>query len=205
MNPSKPPPVEANGSPSAGSWVTSTRELLLWIATALAVAAIYATLGLASTFSGLLYSQAFSAVAFLAGMLLIGATILSEGLSLRPGRVEVGLVLGIVVVSQMLLLRMTVPERSHLIEYAVVAVFVYEALTERARNGRRVPVPALLAITITTAVGTLDEGIQALLPSRVFDVQDILFNFLAALFGVAATAMLAWTRRAVEARRDRAR
>ena len=54
-------------------------------------------------------------------------------------------------------------------EYGVVAVFVYEALTERASRGRRVPVPALLAALATSLLGVLDECIQAFLPSRVLD------------------------------------
>ena len=41
----------------------------------------------------------------------------------------------------------------------------------------------------------LDEGIQAFLPSRVFDPQDMLFNVLAAAMAVAAGAALAWARR----------
>ena len=60
-----------------------------------------------------------------------------------------------------------------IIEYSVVALLVHEALTERASQGRRVPVPALLAVLATTLVGGLDEGIQELLPSRVFDPLDM--------------------------------
>ncbi len=85
----------------------------------------------------------------------------------------------------------SVAERTHLMEYGVVGVFVHEALTERASQGRRVPVPAaLLAILATTLVGALDEGIQAILPSRVFDPVDMLFNLLAAVMAVTASAAL---------------
>lgn len=72
---------------------------------------------------------------------------------------------------------------------------IYEALTERASLGRRVPVPALLAILTTTLVGVLDECIQAFLPSRVFDPIDMLFNFLAGTMSVVASVALAWARR----------
>jgi VanZ family protein len=90
---------------------------------------------------------------------------------------------------------MGIPERSHLIEYGVVAVFIYEALMERASQGRRVPVPALLAILTTSLFGVLDECIQAILPSRVFEPTDILFNVLAALMAIVASVTLGWTRR----------
>ena len=86
-------------------------------------------------------------------------------------------------------------ERSHLIEYGVVGVFIYEALTERASHGRRVPAVPVLAILATAAIGLLDEFIQVFLPSRVFDPLDILFNLLAAAMAVGASATLAWARR----------
>ncbi len=60
---------------------------------------------------------------------------------------------------------------------------------------RRVPVPALLAILATTLFGALDEGIQVLLPSRVFDPVDILFNFLAGVMAIIAMVVLGWARR----------
>ena len=159
------------------------------------MAAIYATLGLASILTGVLYHQGASAVAFLGSMLLIGVTILTQGLKVRPGGHEIGIALGVAVVYFFMFFRMAIPERSHLIEYSVVAVFIYEALTERVRQGRRVPVPALLAILATSLVGALDEGIQVFLPSRVFDPVDILFNVLAAVMAVIAMAALGWARR----------
>ena len=86
-------------------------------------------------------------------------------------------------------------ERSHLIEYGVVALLIYEALTERASQGRRVPVPALLAFLAAVVVGVVDEGIQWFVPVRVFDPLDILFNALAAFMAVAGSVALAWARR----------
>ncbi len=77
----------------------------------------------------------------------------------------------------------------------MLAVFVYQALLERRSQGRRVPVPALLAILVTSAFGVLDEGIQGLIPSRVFSPIDMLFNVLAAVMAVSATAALRWARR----------
>ena len=91
---------------------------------------------------------------------------------------------------------MSIPtERSHLIEYGVVALFVHEALTERASHGRRVPAPALLAVLATALAGVLDECIQLFLPSRVFDPLDMLFNVLAAAMAVTASISLRWARR----------
>lgn len=148
-------------------------------------------------------NQALAAALFLTGMFLVGLTILTEGLQTRPRGVEIGVGLGIAVVYGMLLFRLTIPERSHLIEYGVLAVFIYEALTERKRNGRPVPFPALLTILFTTLIGALDEGIQLLLPSRHFDWNDILFNFLAALATAVALVLLRHARRVAARRRRR--
>lgn len=177
------------------SLFTSKRERHLWLWTLAVVAAIYATLGLASRLAKILYDQGLSIVAFLGAMLLIGVTILTQGLKVRPGGREIGVGLGIAVVYLLMFFRMAIPERSHLIEYSVVAVFIYEALTERASQGRRVPVPALLAILATSLIGVLDEGIQVFLPSRVFDPVDILFNALASVMAVIAMVVLGWARR----------
>ena len=185
----------ASQQSNASPFFSSAREKRLWTWTLAVVLAIYATLGLASMLAEVLYNQGLIAVAFLASMLLVGLTVLTQGLKTRPGGVEIGVGLGIAVVYFLVFLRLTIPERSHLIEYGVVAVFIYEALTERASQGRRVPFPALLAILATSLVGAIDEFIQLILPSRVFDWTDILFNFLASLMAVVAMVALGWTRR----------
>ncbi|RMH60568.1 MAG: VanZ family protein, partial [Bacteroidetes bacterium] len=93
-------------------------------------------------------------------------------------------------------------ERTHLIEYGVVAVLVFEALTERASRGRRVPLPPVLAVVATSVFGTLDELIQGILPNRVFALRDILFNVLASVMAVTTMVGLGWARRWAERRRN---
>ena len=133
---------------------------------------------------------------FFFGLFMLGLMTLTLALKSRPGGVEIGIGVGVAAVYLMVFARMAVPEeRSHLIEYSVVAVFIYEALQERASQGRRVPLPALMAVLATSLVGFLDECIQLLLPTRVFDPRDILFNVLAAVMAVVATLFLRWARR----------
>ena len=57
-----------------------------------------------------------------------------------------------------------------------------------------VTAPAVLAIAIAGSVGVIDELIQALLPNRVFDPRDILFNVVAAVLAVGAIKALRWAR-----------
>ena len=175
---------------------SSDRERRLWIWTAVVVAAIYSTLGLARLLVEHLGNDFVSVWLFLLGCLLVLLTVVTQGLKVRPGGAEVAVALGVAAAYLLILVRMSVPtERSHLVEYGVVAVFIHEALTERKRQGRRVPVPALLAIAAASLVGAVDEGIQKLIPSRVFDPVDILFNVLAAVMAVTASVALRRARR----------
>lgn len=178
----------------------SDREQRLWRWTIAIVVAIYSTLGLARTLADALGDSGFIGVAlFLLGCLLVLATVVTQGLKTRPSGIELAVALGVAAAYLLVFVRMAVPtERSHLVEYGVVAIFIYEALTERASQGRRVPVPALLAVGAAALIGVLDECIQAFIPSRVYDPEDILFNVFASAMAVAASATLAWARRSAE-------
>ena len=182
---------------------SSKRERRLWLWTLAVVVAIYSTLGLAQSLVGALREHGLYYVAldvtlvlFVLGMILVMATVITQGLKTRPGGAEIVVALGVTVAYLLVFTRMAIPtERSHLIEYGVLGVLIHEALVERASQGRRVLVPPLLAIVATAALGLLDECIQVFLPSRTFDPQDILFNVLAATMAVTASVALAWARR----------
>lgn len=174
---------------------TSNRERRLWTWTLTVVVAILATLGLARSLADAVGETAWSVPLFIIACLLVLATILTQGLRVRPSGAELCVALGVVAAYILVFVRMTIAtERSHLVEYGVVAVFVYEALLERTSQGRQVPFPALLAVVGTSLLGILDESIQWMLPSRVFELQDILFNVLAAVMAVTTSAALRWAR-----------
>ena len=95
------------------------------------VVAIYSTLGVPLSLAGFLRDRGLLDILFVLGLLLVGATILTQGLKTRPGGAEIGVGLGILAVYLLVFARMAfAEERTHLIEYGVVAVFIYEALTE---------------------------------------------------------------------------
>ena len=175
---------------------SSTRERWLWLWTLAVVAAIASSLWVGGELSEALsdipgLEEALSVGLFLFGLALVGATVVVLGILTRPGGVGITVAIGLVAVYLLVFLRIGVlEERSHLIEYGVLGVFVYAALAERARQGRRVPMPAVLAIAGTSAVGLLDECLQLFVPSRVFDPWDILFNVLAAALAVGASVAL---------------
>ena len=177
-------------------YFSSERERRLWLWALAVVVAIYSTLGLAGTLGGLLRDRDLLDGFFVFAAILVLVTIVTQGLKARPGGVEIATALGVAAVYIMVFVRMGIPEeeRTHLIEYGVVAALVHGALMERAGQGRPVPVPALLALAITSLLGWIDEGIQALLPNRVYDIRDVGFNALAGLMAIASSLALAWAR-----------
>ena len=184
---------------------SSARERRLWLGTLAVVAAIYSTLGLAGTLAGALReSELLDASTWvLFAMFLVGATILTQGIRFRPRGAEIAILLGLMAVYLLLFLRSTASpaERTHLMEYGVLGVFIHEALAERVSQGRRVPIPPLVAVLATAMLGVVDEGIQWFVPDRVFDPMDILFNLLAGATSVGAVVALAWARRRTLRRR----
>ena len=104
------------------SMFTSDRERRLWTWTLVVVVAIYSTLGLARTLAGTLREEGLLVVAFVLGMVLVAATAAALGLRRKPGAAEIGVALGVAAAYFMVFVRMALPEeRTHLIEYGVVA------------------------------------------------------------------------------------
>lgn len=172
---------------------TSKREQQLWCYAALIISTIYATLGLAQMLAKVLRNRGLFDGVFAVGMLLIILAIVAQAFKIKRSGIEIVVFLGIIGVYLIVLARMAIPEeRSHLIEYSVLALFILEALQERAKQGRSMPMSGLSTIVITSILGIVDEYIQALLPHRVFDYRDILFNCLAACMAVGGSLMLTW-------------
>jgi len=180
---------------------SSNRERRLWIWALAVVVAIYATADLARTLADALRESGLlelTPTMFSVGMLLIGIAFLVQGLRERSRGVEVGFALGVAAIAVIGFARgIAAAERSHLIEYAVLALIIHEALVERTAHGKRVPVPALLAIALTTAVGVVDECIQFFVPSRTFDLFDIGFDLLASVLAVGSSVSIRWVRRLI--------
>jgi hypothetical protein len=101
-----------------------------------------------------------------------------------------------------LLERMTiVQERLHLLEYGVLALGFRAALEARRRRGALgggAWWAAVGAWLLSGLAGWVDEGIQALLPNRFYDLRDVGFNALAGALALVSAA-------ALEAARERAR
>ena len=171
---------------------TSQREKRLWFWTLVALVAIYSLLGFAGKLAQFLRDQNLLSLSFGIGFFLAVVAILGSGLRMQFRRCELWVSLGIVVVYGMVAVRLfiTPEERTHLFEYGIVAALIYQALLERQDNGRYVLSPVLLAIIATALLGWLDEGIQAILPNRVYDIRDVGFNALAGFMAVMTSIVL---------------
>ena len=79
-----------------------------------------------------------------------------------------------------------IPEEAiHIMQYGVLGILVFRALTHRMRD-TGIYIAATLVVGI---VGIIDEYIQWLVPSRVFDLRDIRTNFVAGALTQAAIAV----------------
>ncbi len=168
------------------------RERLLWAAAGCVLATLVATLLFARVLSSWFEDQGRVNAAFGVGMLLVMATLLSQGFVRWPSWTRVLVGLSAATGAYFALVRMaSAAERSHVIEFALLGALVHEAMLERAR---RVEVrwPSLRAWAMTVGVGVLDELIQWPLPWRVFDPVDIAFNTIAATMAVFAGVTLRW-------------
>ena len=175
---------------------SSDRERRLWLWTLVVVVAIYSTLGPAREVVGALRERNLLRVTVVVAVLLVVVPVVWRWARRRPGWDEVGVGVGVALSYWMVALRVDNPaERTHLFEYGIVAALIYAALLERGRNGWPVKWPAALTVAVTAVLGLVDEGIQAVLPSRVFDWNDVLFNGFAGAMVIVARLALAPVRR----------
>lgn len=177
------------------------RERWLWIATVLYTLLIYSTLSVVRPLTEALRERgdlrlAVGLVFVAAGLALIGALVRR-----RAGWREWAIIAAGAVVYLVLLPLLERPEeRLHLVQYGLLGVLLYAALGERARAAPRaiglaLRRPAPTAVALATLLGWIDEGIQKLLPTRVYDLRDVGLNALAATLAVTLVAALARVRR----------
>lgn len=173
------------------AFFTSAYERKLWGFALLVIVAIFTTLFINQPIIKWLTNQNVQAAFFLMGMLLTGIVILFFGLKYQPNGVEIVVWLGLFTVYLMLFLRLGLAERSHLIEYSILAILIFKIIQERKKE-QSLFLQSLIALIITILIGTIDELLQLFIPSRVFDFIDILFNSLAACFAIGASLLLHW-------------
>ncbi|MFQ5454654.1 MAG: VanZ family protein [Nitrospirota bacterium] len=74
-------------------------------------------------------------------------------------------------------------ERIHLLEYGISGYLIYNAVSFNL-EGALFYITTLLIIFL---IGFIDEGIQWILPNRVFDLRDVWMNCIGGVLGVILT------------------
>lgn len=176
------------------SLFTSSKEKKLWLGALIVLIAIFSTLFITQPLIQLFDNQDLEACVFIFGMILVGGVVILHTITLKPSKIETIILLGIIAVYVLFFLRQELPERSHLIEYSVLAIFIHKAIIERANQGAKISLPALLAFIIVFSIGVLDECVQIFIPYRVFDLNDIIFNGFAVALAIGSRVVLVWVR-----------
>lgn len=178
------------------------RERLLWIAATAWVLLIYSTLYYVRVPINFLRERNLLALTVAAIFLLVAATVAFFLVSKRPGWPVLLIHGAAAVVYLAVFLRMNLAEEKlHLVEYGVLGGLIYEALRERQErrserwNSAPGWWPAPLAVLLTSALGWIDEGIQAVLPNRFYDLRDVGLNVVAAALAVGTIAAWRWADR----------
>ncbi|WP_372975286.1 VanZ family protein [Muriicola sp.] len=170
--------------------ITEIREKHLWIAVSVVYLTILSTLFIGQPLAEELRDQNVQAVIFLLGLILVAVAVILHGLVRRPGTVEYAVLIGIVSVYVMFFFRLGAPERTHLIEYSVLALLLHKAFGKRYSSEKGPWKSSFLAWAWGISLGALDEGIQLFLPNRVFDPEDIAFNSIAVTMAITASVAL---------------
>lgn len=75
-------------------------------------------------------------------------------------------------------------ERLHYLGYGLMAVMLYVGLQGRTRSSTLSRFAFVGSLSLGSAIGLLDEGLQILWPRRYFDWKDVGMNALAVLLGL---------------------
>lgn len=172
----------------------SSLEKRLWLYVLLVWIAILTSLIFGFPLLQKIGAENMEALIFILCMIIIGVTVILHAFRRSNSKNETITILGILAVFMMLFLRLGLAERSHLIEYSVLTVFIHRALLERYREKYKGFRIALMTLVVSFLIGVLDECVQVFIPRRVFDMADFLFNGLAAVMAVGASLLWQWIR-----------
>lgn len=183
--------------------LTSAREKRLWLQVAFVQIVIYASLAYVRTPTTWLRERNLLRLTVGSLFLLAVVLIVRQVSRRRPGIGELVTLAAFGVIYLVVLLGMRiVEERVHFLEYGLIGGLAYSALWERRTNlireGKRLlaltRVPAVAAMVITGLLGWGDEGIQAILPERYYELRDVGINVVAGMLVVSAMVALRWAR-----------
>ena len=150
---------------------------------------IYSTLYVARTISNALrdagYLRAAVAVAFVLSAIGVLVFVFRTPALRNPRTIFASV--GVALVYATIVFPMSSPEEKlHFLEYGAVGVLAFFAMPPNWVTPKRFAA----AVLVTLAAGWLDEGIQALLPNRHYDLRDVGFNVLAGAMALTSFALV---------------
>lgn len=157
---------------------------LSWLIVGLWTASIYSVIPLArtiqqyvrDTWGSELFAYATAAAA-LTGLLSAAAFVRKFRPVSRSSYLWLATAFGIVLAGTLKLGKKNPEEAIHFIQYGVLSLLVYRALTHRVKD----QTVFLAAVVICGIIGTVDEFIQWLTPDRTWGLRDIGLNLFASL------------------------
>lgn len=157
------------------------REAVSWALAAGWTVVIYVTIPFAGDVARAVSRQFGGGIALTVILAMLVALLLACVLFLliRRGRTSAASYMWFATIACTLLLLMTwfrspyPAETLHYLQYGVLSMLLYRALSHRIRDCTIYPA----AVFLGTAAGTLDEVIQWLTPGRYFDLDDVVLNF----------------------------
>lgn len=166
-----------------------TKKIIDWLILAGYVAFIYSTLSVAPSFSrtlSKLLGRNFNISVSIFILILVTGTIVVFYKRLKSRRPGVYIGLAAVFFTYLLFIFSWTgqpAERMHLVEYGFLSYLVLRVMDKI----RPLVMKYFCVIMAVTAIGICDELIQWLLPNRVCDIKDMIFN---AVSGVLALAVI---------------
>ena len=159
------------------------------IALTLLLISIYSTLYVARRITetireaGMLRVMVASAFVLAAVMVI---TLIIKNPALRKPRVVLMLIIAAALYAAVIWPMSSPEEKLHFLEYGTVGVLAFLSTSDAWTTRKRF----IFAALFTVAAGWLDEGIQALLPNRYYDLRDVGFNALAGLMALTVFTVL---------------
>lgn len=172
----------------------SEREKRLWLAVAIALAALFASLYPLQFLLDYLRSRNLLRLSIAALLLFCAAAVVRWMIGRRAALGAWCVLAAAALTYTGFALWLEVPqERLHLVEYGGLALLLRAAFAERRRArgaGADEPRTAGAALAAVAAVGLADELVQGILPNRQYDPRDVGWNALSAALALATFAAL---------------
>jgi peptidoglycan/LPS O-acetylase OafA/YrhL len=162
---------------------------------------IYATLGVVRILTNFLRDRGVLRASVVIAFAVVSAAVLwliFRDARRRTWRTVVALAIAGCVYAAVIYPMNSPEEKIHFIEYGGVAALAYVSAPRQWTKVKRFVECAVFV----AAAGWIDEGIQALLPSRFYDLRDVAFNAAAGLMALAAITIFFRNERAVGADRS---